>query len=331
MERRLEVLDLQGIAEQFVFASGVGTIGLVATSISSPDALQDLWDFDLGADGLGFELTTDVVRAVGGEFLKAHNEWCIKAAKTSPRLRPVPFLDGNDLSATLSEAERLVAAGLRAIGLPSGVAPGGKSPGHRDVDPLWEFLAASDVPLLLHAGGDFGFLGSTVWRDYGTIKNRPSQKVKNPELLLDPYSYSQIHLGPQNFLTAMIFGGVFDRFPDLRLGCIEVSAYWVGPMAENIKNVGDQFASVTAQLSLTPAEYLERNVRVTPYFWEPVDKYIDRFGLEDVYVYGSDYPHFEGGVDPANTYATALERLGPTVAEKFFVTNAELLMPAGPT
>jgi hypothetical protein len=69
-------------------------------------------------------------------------------------------------------------------------------------------------------------------------------------------------------------------------------------------------------------------VRVTPFWWEPIDKYIERFGLEDVYAYGSDYPHFEGGVDPANTYAKALERLGPTVAEKFFVTNAELLMPA---
>jgi hypothetical protein len=79
---------------------------------------------------------------------------------------------------------------------------------------LWEFLAASDVPLLLHAGGDFGFLASAAWRDYGTTKNRPGQKViKQPKLLLDPYSYSQMHLGSQNFLMAMIFGGSWTGSP----------------------------------------------------------------------------------------------------------------------
>jgi hypothetical protein len=88
MERRVDVMDAQGVAEAFVFASGVGTIGMVATSISSPEMLLDLWDFNLGADHLGFELTTDVVRAIGGEFLKAHHEWCIKVAKTSRACAP---------------------------------------------------------------------------------------------------------------------------------------------------------------------------------------------------------------------------------------------------
>jgi hypothetical protein len=100
-------------------------------------------------------------------------------------------------------------------------------------------------------------------------------------------------------------------------------------MSENIKNVGDQFGSSAAHLSLTPAEYLERNVRVTPFWWEPLDKYIDPFGQRTCTCTAAT-PHFEGGVDPASTYATALERLGPTVAEKFFATNAELLMPALP-
>jgi predicted TIM-barrel fold metal-dependent hydrolase len=69
-------------------------------------------------------------------------------------------------------------------------------------------------------------------------------------------------------------------------------------------------------------------VRVSPFWWEPIDKYIERFEwLANVYVYGSDYPHFEGGKDPGNVFLSALEHLGPTAVEKFFVKNAELLMP----
>ncbi|MDT5367257.1 MAG: hypothetical protein QOC62_1688, partial [Mycobacterium sp.] len=54
----------------------------------------------------------------------------------------------------------------------------------------------------------------------------------------------------------------------------------------------------------------------------------DRFPwLQNVLVYGSDYPHYEGGQDPSAQFAERLARFGPEVLEKFFVTNAQLLMP----
>lgn len=324
MTRRVEVLDTLGVAEAFIFGSGVASFGMLACTVG-PDMFQELFNVHVAEAGLDFELDEDLLRMIGRGFLDAHNEWCIQTAKVSPRLRPVPFLDSRDLKDTIAEAERLIASGLRAIGLPSGSPPGGISPGHPDLDPLWEVLTANNVPLVLHLGGDFGFYTSGAWSNYGAGQNLPG-KFKSPEVLLDPYSFSLASTGCQHFLTTMICGGVFDRHPALRVGCMEVGAYWIGPMIENLANVGAQFSAFRA-LQLTPAEYVQKHVRVTPYWWEPVDKYIERLGLDDVYVFGSDYPHFEGGHDPRNIYSTMLERLGPTVTEKFFVKNAALLMP----
>jgi hypothetical protein len=100
-------------------------------------------------------------------------------------------------------------------------------------------------------------------------------------------------------------------------------------MVENIEMFLDRFPKrMAGRFSLSPREYLERNVRVSAMFWEPVDKYIDRFGLETVYCYGSDYPHVESGVvDPVPVWGDRLARLGPATAERFFVTNGELLFP----
>ena len=69
-------------------------------------------------------------------------------------------------------------------------------------------------------------------------------------------------------------------------------------------------------------------VRCSPFAFEPVDQYIERFSfLQDVYCFSSDYPPYEGGKDPIGAVAKKIGRLGPDVFEKFFVSNAEWVMP----
>jgi predicted TIM-barrel fold metal-dependent hydrolase len=80
---------------------------------------------------------------------------------------------------------------------------------------------------------------------------------------------------------------------------------------------------------LRPSEYIARNVRVTPYHFESVDSYIERYPyLADVYCYSSDYPHREGGRESKQVFYEKLAPLGEDVVEKFFFTNGELLLPA---
>ena len=318
MRRRVDVMDTYGVDQTLLFAGGPGVIGCTFIQVS-PDRVG--W---LMGDA---NMTQEQLLECGRSLLTGYNDWCIETAKISPRLRPVAFIDTTDLDRAIAEIDRVAANGIRAVSMPHGMPPGGISPGHPDADPLWDAVVRHDLPVLFHAGGDHGILNSGAWSDYGH-NNGVGRALESPEGVLDPWTWSLMHLGAQTFVSAMIFGGVFERFPTLRLGCIEVSAHWVGPMAENLRNVGSQFRRLTGHLTLTPEEYIQRNVRVSGFLWEPIDAYFDRFPwLQNVLVYGSDYPHYEGGQDPSAQFAEQLARFGPEVLEKFFVTNAQLLMP----
>ena len=61
--------------------------------------------------------------------------------------------------------------------------------------------------------------------------------------------------------------------------------------------------------------------------FEPVDVYIQRYGLEDVLCFASDYPHVEGGKNPVARWYERLKPLGEAVVRKFFVENGEWLLP----
>lgn len=80
-------------------------------------------------------------------------------------------------------------------------------------------------------------------------------------------------------------------------------------------------------LAHRPSDYLRSNVRVTPFVFEPVDVYLDRYDLADVLCFSTDYPHVEGGRDPLGVFVAVRPRVGAATVEKFFVTNGEWLLP----
>ena len=80
-------------------------------------------------------------------------------------------------------------------------------------------------------------------------------------------------------------------------------------------------------IAMPPSEYLRRNVRASVFDIEPVDVYIEQFGMPEIYCYSSDYPHPEGGKDPMRDIAAKVERLGPEVLRQVFVDNARLILP----
>jgi hypothetical protein len=79
---------------------------------------------------------------------------------------------------------------------------------------------------------------------------------------------------------------------------------------------------------MRPSEYLNRNLRVTPRVWEPVEKYLERYpGVTDVYAYTSDYPHAEGVQYSMKRFYDRFLHLGDDFLEKFFVSNPGWLLP----
>jgi hypothetical protein len=130
----------------------------------------------------------------------------------------------------------------------------------------------------------------------------------------------------------MLLGGVFERHPTLRVGAIEVGAYWIGPLAERLDFFTDSARKAVwagrKDLKLKPSEYIARQVRVTPTVFEPVDKYLQRYpGLETVYCFSTDFPHPEGNKWSMQKFYDRLAPAGDKFLEKFFITNGQLLVP----
>lgn len=242
------------------------------------------------------------------------------------RLRVAAILSTWDTDIAAAEVKRVLDAGAQAFVLASSVAPGDKSPADPGMDAIWAMLSEANVPALLHIGGERGFLASYAWpRGVPALEFEPQPFTEG----INAYAFSTFHFAPQHFISMLVLGGVFERFPNLRFGAIEIGAGWLGPLAERldltVSLYARRFASV---LSMKPSEYIRRNIRVTPFFFEPVALYIERHGLEECYCYSSDFPHPEGGFAPIEAFNREISRLGQTTAEKFFVSNAEWLLPA---
>ena len=188
-------------------------------------------------------------------------------------------------------------------------------------------MEAAEVTVALHIGTEDAF-GN---RSLADAPEFAMKKVESTEIHFEPFSTSTIHMAPETFLTALVLGGVFERHPRLRFGVIELGGRLVW---RHGRTLGSYTAKVhgkrlSAVLSLPPSAYLNRNVRVTPFYFEPVDLYFERYPqLIDCYCYSTDYPHPEGGQHAKLRFFEAIERLGPEIVEKFFVANGQWLFPA---
>lgn len=313
MARRLELLDFMGVRRQQVFPS-FGLIGL-AFETMGPEFMRNLYRLDAA------EYPLDDLRSLGRDVMRAHNDWAIRQiGLDADRLRVVGVVPVSDFDEMMQTTGALLDAGVRSVVLPASIPPGGFSPADRALEPFWSMCEEHDVTLLLHLALE-DFTKTNRWRE---IPEFAPERGISAEFVIDPWTFSTLHMVAEIYLTTMILGGVFERHPRLRLGAIECGAFWVAPMAENLDRWSAQFSRRQAKvISMPPSEYVNRNVWATPFYFEPVDRYIERYGFEDVYLYGSDYPHFEGGKDQLSLFAGKLERLGDDVLEKFFVTNGE--------
>jgi hypothetical protein len=314
LKRRLEIMDRTGIKRQLLFPSGVAIYG--SWLANWPSEYGFLASFKGDRTAWAYRLW------------EAHNRYCVRVAKISERIRPVAVLYGDSPKEIIDKARRLIADGVRAFWLFSSRPPGGVSPAHNDLDPLWKLISDAECTASLHVGSDGNFVKTTCWAKAAAFEG---YKL-GTEFDLSPWHTSTNHLASQNFLGTCVVGGVFERHPTLRFGVIELGAYWVGHLAETLdlwhKN-NSQFGSVkTNRLPAMPSSYINRNVRVTPFDFEPADQYFERYPyLSDIYCYSSDYPHLEGGRETMHRFAAKIERLGSEIKEKFFVKNGQYLLP----
>jgi uncharacterized protein len=298
-EDRPRALDLLGFAAQLVFTTTY---------------LDPLREFDVNAE-------VDLAYAMA----RAHNRGIVDFCSIDRRLLPVcyvPFAD-IDLAAQMTrEAIDLGAAALKIASHP----PRDHSPSHVGFDRVWAQAEEAGVPIVFHVGGEQPM--NPVYKVNGLP---PVPDFHGGDTNFTSVSYMAIPYAPMQALATMIVDGVFDRFPSLKLGVVELGAAWLPGLMRSMDSAAEAFRrneERLQKLSLLPSEFVRRQVRVTPYPHEPAGWIVDNTGPE-VAMFSSDYPHVEGGRNPLKRFDASLAGSDEATREAFFAGNFADLM--GPT
>ncbi len=290
---RGELLDLMGVSYQLVFP----TLALTQ-----------------------FARTRDLDLLYGGST--ALNRGMVDFCSSDDRLLPVGYLPLTDPERALALAKEAVTLGSRALWVPSD-APGEISPAHTDFDPIWSVLQEARVPIVLHVGGG-ALLPKAYHRNGRPLPKDWSGGGEN----LRAKDFPVLHQSPERFLSCMVLDGVFERFPELRCGAIELGAAWVPALLQHVDAAAEYFGKYEPSLkdlSLKPSDYLRRQVRFTPLVFENVEWLIESAGAE-LFLFSTDYPHPEGGRDPFGKFEASLGKTAVEQRRLFYAENFLHLM-----
>ena len=236
---------------------------------------------------------------------RAHNRGMLEFCATDPRLLPtcyVPLVDFDRAAAMAGEA---IDAGAAAL-LVASSCPPGHSPSHVALDPVWAQAQEAGIPIVFHIGGTGELIDSNYFRNGLPLP----PDFQGGEENFRSVDYMAIPHPPAQTIATMIFDGVLQRFPSLRLGVIEQGAAWLPSWMRQMESAVEAFARNEERLralDLRPSEFVRRQVRVTPYPAEDVGWIIRESGPE-VCLFSSDYPHVEGGRRPIERFETSLTR-----------------------
>jgi uncharacterized protein len=256
---------------------------------------------------------------------RAHNRGMVEFCAADPRLLPTCYVPLADFERAAAMADEALAMGAAALLVASGCPPG-HSHSHLALDPVWARAQEARIPVVFHVGGT----GDLIDFDYFRNGLPIPADFHGGEENFRSVDYMGIPGPPAQTLATMIFDGVLERFPTLRIGVIEQGAIWVPSWTRQMEAAFEAFARHEERLrhlSMRPTEYVQRQVRFTPYPTEDVGWIIEQSG-PDVCMFSSDYPHVEGGRRPVERFEASLGDCDETVRDRFYRDNFVDLMGA---
>jgi predicted TIM-barrel fold metal-dependent hydrolase len=137
---------------------------------------------------------------------------------------------------------------IKALGLKGVMMPG--NPAVDDYDsaaynPVWEAAIELDLPLSFHI-----------------LTTRNEAPVRGPRI----NSFLSIIRGNQDIMGTLIFGGVFERYPALKVVCVEADAGWVPHYMYRMDHAYKRHRNWLAPdvaLSRLPSEYFSEHIYTT--------------------------------------------------------------------
>lgn len=253
-------------------------------SISIDEVREGGWDpekrlADMSLDGVhaevlypsfGMRLFSCPDAGLQDACMRAYNDWLAEYCATNPERLLGQALLPLDVDAALAELARVEGRGFRGVVISGHPAPE-QDYGTDLYERLWAALEDAGLPASLHI-----FTGP----------HKPDRRY-----FMADYSLATGLV--QRSLVLMIFSGVFERYPGLRVVSAENDVGWVSHLLQRMDHAVERKSArfpTGLRSDLKPSEMFQRNVRCT--FLD------DRAGIlsreisgPDVLMWGSDYPH----------------------------------------
>src|SRR5262245_10874049 len=264
-DQRVRVMDEDGIAGEVIFPDGI-------TEMNMPP---------FGA-GLSLPVDPPVTAELQWAGARAHNRWLAEFCQMAPERRagvaiaPICW----DVDEAVKELHWARRNGLRGIRIPS---RWGKLAAyhHPKYEPLWSACEDHGMVMHLHSG-------AAPMTDY------------DEHLGMMGIYITEVVWWSVRPLWFLIWGGVFERHPRLRLAITESTTIW----APEAMALMDQRYSEThfaaklgdyrSHLSMKPSDYFRRNVFLGASCMPRLEVEMrGAIGIGNI-MWGSDYPHPEG-------------------------------------
>jgi predicted TIM-barrel fold metal-dependent hydrolase len=270
------------------------------------DQLLDRWQLEYGIlnplYGAGGILNLEY----GAALSRALNDWQLAEwTEPEPRLKAsviVPYEDGE-----LSAAEIRRAAQLPNFVQVLLIARTAEPLGRRKYWKIYEAACEHNLPIGIHFGGAGG----------GPITGGGW-----------PSHYIEDHCGmPQAFqaqVTSMIFEGVFEHFPTLRVVLIEGGFAWLPSLAWRLDHSWRKLGVEVPYLKRAPSEIIHDHFWLTTQpMEEPPQRHffmqlLEQLNADDRLMFATDYPHWDFDA-PDRAFPVQLDR---ALRQKFMADNA---------
>ena len=215
-----------------------------------------------------------------GAVFRAYNDWLVEFCRTDTRrLKGIALINVDDVPSAVAELTRTRKAGL-AGAMITVCPPDDRSYDRPEYEPFWAAAADLDAPLSLHIDTLRPGPG-TKWEE---LREQRAALLANADHLV------------RVSLAHLIFSGVFERHPRLRVGSAEHELSWAPHFIDRLDYTYTQRARRSGWYRFTgevlPSDFFRRNVFLS--FQEDGLGVRDRdlIGV-DLLMWGSDYPHTE--------------------------------------
>jgi predicted TIM-barrel fold metal-dependent hydrolase len=276
---RVKILEEQGIVAEVVFPNTVPPFypsGAVTAPAPSPKDYRQQW-----------------------AGMQAHNRWLVDFCNDAPGRRAglaQVFL--SNLDDAIAEVRWAKEQGLAGVLIPSDHMQHLVNLFERRLDPFWKACSDLEMPVHRHAIA----VGGAETEESG------------PAVIAVGVYETQLFF--QRTLSHLMFGGVFERFPDLQFVVTETGCSWIPPELTRLdwsiklgKMKGESayplYHRAVENLQKLPSELWHTNMQIGASLMYERDMAVRHEIGIDRLMWGADYPHHEGSY-PHNQIAMRL-------------------------